>query len=190
MTTIIHLPKYKPGHSDTINISQAIGDLTPKAKTINQCLVPIAPNVNLRGYAWGNHIFVESEELKYFSTWGCILEDEYEDEVISKPFFRAEVLSNAETKKFTLSVRNPVGWGYHDELVDDSYDADWRNPGYLHPSDRKGKRCAPFAYLKIRISAEGADPVEGEFKFMQPATGLAVLDKEGPWVNLTSPSSV
>ena len=197
----IHIADYSNQNSNSRLDArlESLGIPLPDQKVISQCLVGVAPGVILRGYAWGDEVFVESAESTYFHTWvggnvrleslGANEEDDLDgdepQEKCGTAFFRAEILTAAFTKTIETRKRIPGGfWGQEQKIQDvDAYKQGTRN-SYYDNYREAGTVYVPYAYLTIRIHVEGAEPVEGDFKFFQPETGVAVF--KGSMVEVTS----
>jgi len=170
----IHVPTY--GDYQASRLDMIMKDKMPPSKTISKCLVEIAPGVRLRGFAWGDDVFVDGEQNEFFRPWAP---NTKLDDTNTEPFFKAEVLGQAYTKTVQVKTRpSTYYYGHADKISGglDAYDQNNRNRGWDYGYRENGKTYVPYAYLRIRITVEGADPVEAEFKFFQPTTGLATLN--------------
>lgn len=177
MPTVIHLPQYAKmeiyNHGSWLNEFINGNDL-PKSEVIHTCQVQVAPGVQLQGYAWGDHIFVESDlKHRYFSPYATNARQEQDDDQTpNKPFFRAEVVGVIPTPMITYD-RGIGFYGRREQITRPDFYT-------LNTNNYKAKDAdmIPYTYLRLRIIAEGADPVEGDFRFYLPETGKAVLDQE------------
>jgi len=164
-------------------------DLPADGTHVFRCEVEPAPGVQLTAHAWGSHIFVEANT----QTWHPWVSNGRNLDA-DEPFITARIVSDKayfkrirQTKRVELTAeerqrrealyrqrgryqRAPV---WEDREVED-----------FHCYSRTGQYYGtvieetPYAYLKIEISAPGADPVVGEFHFQQPVHGVAKLSDD------------
>ena len=126
-----------------------------------QCVLEVAPGCSLRATAWGHHIFVESADLEYYRHGWDTWFPSGRTHTVEEPFIAARVVSD---QAYAKKVACQKGWGSET----DSYETDY------YSRDRVTKKI-PYAYLKIEVTAEGAEPLVAEFKFKHPDWGVATL---------------
>jgi len=181
-------------HTDLKGESR-LGIIVPKdewAKQMLFCVVEPIPGVRLKAIAWGRHIFIEPkyETGYHWHHWNV----EADSIDVDDPFIQVEVLTEGDSKDITLPEERARRrqWNY----VTQQYEHKVIQPErtvlstYKHEYNevRIGNEPpqSPWCYIKFRITVEGVDPVEAEYKFKMPTFGKARLLDDGTTVEVTA----
>lgn len=170
-------PGTKP--TGTSNISDFIlrhfPNEVPNTRDVLKCEVPVGTSGRtVLAHSWGNHIFVvpNTDGLGRWYPWmagGAKVLD-------GDPFIQVEVVGQATSRQITTQKQNP-NWNWYSTRSNPQYLDVTETHTYEH---RRGWRSegvtVPYAYIPVRISVQGAEPVEARFPFQFPEHGVAQLD--------------
>ena len=158
----------------------------PKGTDILVCYPKVAPGVFLRAAAWGTHLLIDGgHQSQRHATAFHLWHPDHPRQVEVDDFVTVEVVGQAYTKQVERQVRGNGSY-YNRQpnaftMATDGYDTSGRFSA--DPSQE-----VPYNYLRLRITTEDGQTVEGEFKFHHPEVGVAKLaaDPTDPTVEVTA----